>query len=161
MTAEEREAEDREHLAKQAAERDGKGKLNYLQKYHHKGAFFAGDEQDEEVQAALNRDFAGARFEDDVGDKAVLPEYMRMRDMTKLGKKGRTRYKDLRSEDTGRWGEFGGKKKEYDDLDDRFRPDDRRDGGKERTGANVAPLGERRRREDDGAGRDGKRPRLD
>lgn len=158
LTAEEREAEDREYLEKQAEEREGKGKMAFMQKYHHKGAFFQSDDQDEEVKAALNRDIAGRKFVDDAGDKSVLPEYMRMRDMTRLGKKGRTKYQDLKSEDTGRWGRFEGKKRDYDGLDDRFKPDDR--GGMDRTGANAAPVGERRRREDDG-GREEKRARYD
>lgn len=159
MTAEEREKEDREFLERQAEEREGKGKMAFMQKYHHKGAFFHGEEQDEEVQAALRRDVAGHRFEDEAGDKAVLPEYMRIRDSTRLGKKGRTRYKDLKSEDTGRWGEIGAKKRDYDGLDERFRPDERT-GGQERTGANNAPVGERRRRQDED-GRDEKRARYD
>lgn len=148
MTEEERAAEDAAHLAAQQGEREGRGKMGYMQKYFHKGAFFNadGEEQDEEVKAALNRDLAGARFEDE-GDKSVLPEYMRIRDMTRLGKKGRTRYKDLKNEDTGRWGvQVGGKKRELDDRDvrdERFRPDtDTR--GREQTGANAQPVGERR-----------------
>ncbi|KAK4505320.1 hypothetical protein PRZ48_003283 [Zasmidium cellare] len=160
MTAEEREAEDREFLEKQAEEREDKGKMAYMQKYFHKGAFFNDDDQDEEVKQALSRDIAGHKFVDDAGDKAVLPEYMRIRDMTKLGKKGRTKYKDLKNEDTGRWGQFEGKKRDFDGLDDRFRPDDKSGGGREKTGANAAPIGERRRREDDdGREVDGKRAR--
>ncbi len=162
MTAEEREAEDQVFIEGQEEEREGKAKMSYMQKYFHKGAFF-GDagEQDEEVKNALNRSFAGAKFEDETGDKAVLPDYMRIRDMTRLGKKGRTKYQDLKSEDTGRWGhDVGKKKRDYDGLDDRFRPDDPRD--RERTGANAAPVGERRQREDgDQSGRDDKRARYE
>jgi microfibrillar-associated protein 1 len=164
LTAEEREAEDKAYIEAQKDEQEGKGKMAYMQKYFHKGAFFQGDEeQDEEVKAALNRDLAGARFEDDTSSKEVLPEYMRIRDMSKLGKKGRTKYSDLKSEDTGRWGSFESKKKDYNGLDDRFKPDDPRDGGNDRTGANAAPVGERRRRENgDGQDeRDGKRARYD
>ena len=163
LTAEEREEEDRQFIEAQNEAREGKGQMSFMQKYHHKGAFFndAGDE-DEEVKAVLNRDLAGARFEDDA-DKAVLPEFMQIRDQTKLGKKGRTKYKDLKNEDTGQWGrDVGRKKREYDGLDDRFRPDDGRGGGQERTGANTAPVGERRRREDDGyRDREDKRARHD
>lgn len=160
MTAEEREAADREYIAAQEEEREGKGKMGFRQKYFHKGAFFNEDneEMDEEVREALNRDTAGRKFVDDTGDKAVLPEYMQIRDMTRLGKKGRTRYKDLKSEDTGRWGEAGGRRKgDFDGLDERFRPDEK--GGSDRTGANDVPVGERRRREDDG-GRDGEGKRV-
>lgn len=164
LTAEEREAEDKAFIEAQKDDQEGKGKMAYMQKYFHKGAFFQGDEeQDEEVKAVLNRDLAGARFVDETSSKEVLPEYMRIRDMSKLGKKGRTKYQDLKSEDTGRWGTFEGKKKGYDGLDDRFRPDDPRDGGSDRTGANAAPVGERRRRDnDEGQGeREGKRARYD
>ncbi|KXT05427.1 hypothetical protein AC578_10995 [Pseudocercospora eumusae] len=160
MTAEEREKEDREFLEKQQEEQEGKGKMKYMQKYFHKGAFFGadGEEQDEEVKAALNRDVAGRRFVDEASDKSVLPEYMKIRDATRLGKKGRTRYKDLKSEDTGSWGRFEQKKRDFDGVDERFRPDEK--SGAERTGANMAPVGERRRRDDE-AGREEKRPRYD
>jgi microfibrillar-associated protein 1 len=164
LTAQERETEDKAYIDAQKDEQEGKGKMAYMQKYFHKGAFFQGDEeQDEEVKAALNRDLAGARFEDETSSKEVLPEYMRIRDMSKLGKKGRTKYSDLKSEDTGRWGTYENKKKDYNGLDDRFKPDDPRDGGNDRTGANAAPVGERRRRENgDGQDeRDGKRARYD
>ncbi|KAI7203925.1 hypothetical protein D0869_06139 [Hortaea werneckii] len=163
MTAEEREAEDKAYIEAQKEEREGKGKMGYMQKYFHKGAFSAGAEaeQDEEVKAVLNRDLSGARYADETGDKSVLPEYMRIRDMSQLGKKGRTKYKDLKNEDTGRWGaDLGRKKREFDGVDDRFKPDDKREGGRDQTGANSMPVGERRRREDDD-GRDGKRPRYD
>ncbi|KAI7113840.1 hypothetical protein KC343_g18999, partial [Hortaea werneckii] len=102
MTAEEREAEDKAYIEAQKEEREGKGKMGYMQKYFHKGAFSAGAEaeQDEEVKAVLNRDLSSARYADETGDKSVLPEYMRIRDMSQLGKKGRTKYKDLKNEDT-------------------------------------------------------------
>jgi microfibrillar-associated protein 1 len=176
MSAEEREAEDRAFLEAQKEEREGKGKMGFMQKYFHKGAFFGGGDDDEEmdveVKAVLNRDLAGARFEDETGDKGLLPEYMRIRDMSKLGRKGRTKYKDLKGEDTGRWGDdFGRKRREREgeglderfQSDERFRPDDRRDGGGGGgTSANAIPVGERRRREgDSGGGREEKRTRYD
>lgn len=154
LTAEEREAEDQAFIEAQKEGREDRGKMGYMQKYFHKGAFFGGDrndEVDEEVANALNRDLAGAKFEDETGDKSVLPEYMRVRDMTRLGRKGRSKYKDLKSEDTGRWGaEVGRRKREFGEVqDERFRPDDERGGGgRERegpTGANSAALGERKR----------------
>ncbi|GIZ46298.1 hypothetical protein CKM354_000942800 [Cercospora kikuchii] len=162
MTEEERAAEDAEKIAKQEEEREQRGQMGHMQKYFHKGAFFDPDaEQDEEVKAALTRSIAGRKFVDEASDKTVLPEYMQIRDATKLGKKGRTKYKDLKNEDTGRWGtDIGRKKRDYDGLDDRFKPDEGRGSAYDSTGANSAPLGERRRREDDG-GRDEKRPRYD
>lgn len=162
LTAEEREAEDKAFIEAQKDEQEGKGKMAYMQKYFHKGAFFQGDdEQDEEVKAVMNRDLAGARFVDETASKEVLPDYMKIRDMSKLGKKGRTKYQDLKTEDTGRWGAYDSRKKQYDGLDDRFRPDEPRDAGKDRTGANAAPVGERRRRENDDGQGDRKRARLD
>ncbi|RMZ79877.1 hypothetical protein DV737_g3202, partial [Chaetothyriales sp. CBS 132003] len=101
LTAEEREAEDRAFLAAQKAGRDQtRGPGRVLAKYHHKGAFFRG--ADDDTEALAQRDLMGATFQDDVADKAALPEYMRVRDMAKLGRKGRTRYMDLKTEDTGR-----------------------------------------------------------
>ncbi len=79
----------------------GEEKMSYMQKYFHKGAFY----QDESKAEGLDkRDIMGTRFADDVRNRELLPKALQMRDMTKLGKKGATRYKDLKSEDTGRWG---------------------------------------------------------
>lgn len=151
LTAEERDAEDRDFLEQQKADQDGRGKMAFMQKYYHKGAFFQGDEeQDEEVKAALTRDLAGARFVDET-DKDTLPEYMRIRDMTQLGRKSRSKYKDLKAEDTGRFGDF---------REQRSRYDDGRDDGPSQTGANTAPLGIRRPRDEDDSHRDEKRARL-
>ena len=164
LTAEEREKEDREYLERQKQERDAGRSSDtqnqYLARYHHKGAFFQGDENAELLK---RRDVMGARFEDQVADKSTLPEYMRLRDMTKLGKKGRTRYTDLKGQDTGRFGEDvkrwrgsggrrpggpGGAELDTRGLDERFLPDDdRRGGGGARTGptgANASAVGSRR-----------------
>ncbi|KKF94474.1 putative protein.03 [Ceratocystis platani] len=145
LTEDERRAEDEAHLAKQQEEVDAKGQMSYMQKYHHKGAFY----QDQAETAGLaNRDLMGARFADEIEDRSILPEYLQRRDMTKLGRKGASKYKDMRSENTGRWGElterrpgegnkdtnwrnrgdFGG------NVDDRFKPDGDFRGGQ---GANA------------------------
>ena len=163
LSAAEREAEDRAHIEAQASEREGRGQAQFMQKYFHKGAFFT----DELKELGLDkRNLMNARFEDQT-NREVLPEYMQIRDMTKLGKKGGTRYKDMRSEDTGRWGDYGDdrprRNKEEYGLDERFRSDGYR--GRERdqegpSGANAKPLGERKRFGDDRE-RDGKRPRID
>ncbi|KAF3358320.1 hypothetical protein VdG1_05396 [Verticillium dahliae VDG1] len=80
-------------MARQKEEKDGKGKMGFMQKYYHKGVFFS----DEAAAAGLDkRDLAGARFADEIKDRSVLPEYLQKRDMTKLGRKGGTKYKDLR-----------------------------------------------------------------
>jgi len=156
LSKEERDVEDKEFLEGQAREREGKGEAGFLKRYYHKGAFF---QEDAEKLGLKDRDVMGARFQDEV-NREVLPEYMQVRDMTQIGRKGRTRYKDLRSEDTGRWGEFGDKRKMNDfQGDERFRPDYQRDGAGA-TGANSAPVGERRRREEDGE-RESKRLRRD
>ena len=164
LTAEEREREDKAYLEKQTTDREeNRQEASYLARYHHKGAFFQGDEAAEILK---QRDVMGARFEDQVSDKSVLPEYMRIRDMTKLGKKGRTRYTDMKTEDTGRFGDDvkrwrgsgggpnGSGRGDFDikGVDERFLPDDQRGGGTTGpTGANasaVAPRRERGRDED-------------
>ncbi|RMZ89381.1 hypothetical protein DV736_g3380, partial [Chaetothyriales sp. CBS 134916] len=145
LTAEEREAEDRDFLAHQKQARDQtRGQARVLAKYHHKGAFFRGG--DDAAEALAQRDLMGATFQDDVADKAALPEYMRVRDMSKLGKKGRTRYKDLKSEDTGRFGDYDRSRRW--DGNERFLPDrdEHEDGrnGPRISGANASALGNRR-----------------
>lgn len=40
LTAEERAAEDAAHLARQRDDKEARGKMAYMQKYYHKGAFF-------------------------------------------------------------------------------------------------------------------------
>ncbi|OBT69526.1 hypothetical protein VE03_01210 [Pseudogymnoascus sp. 23342-1-I1] len=147
LSAEERKAEDDAHIAAQTEEKGGKGKMGYMQKYYHKGAFF----QEDAKEAGLDRrDLMGARMADDVVNRELLPQALQMRDMTKLGRKGATKYRDLKSEDTGQWGRFeerrvggggrGGWGGGGGDVDERFRPDE---GG--RSGANNLPVGERRR----------------
>ncbi|KAL9109844.1 MAG: hypothetical protein Q9227_005547 [Pyrenula ochraceoflavens] len=158
LTKDEREAEDKEFLEKQKAEREqGRGKAGFLAKYQHRGAFF----QDETLQREMaRRDLMGASYEDQVRDKSALPSYLQVRDQTKVGKKGRTRYKDLRAEDTGTYGKFDDPRREKrrdentlpgDVVDERFRPDYGRDGdgegrGPRASGANAKPVGERRKR---------------
>ena len=156
LTEEERQAEDEEFLAKQKEEKEGKGTMAFKQRYLHKGAFY----QEEMKEAGLDkRDIMGSRIQDDVRNREALPEYLQLRDMSKLGRKGATKYRDMRTEDTGRWGDIGDGRKRggghYGD-DERFRPDDdrfRRD-EKSAGGANAIPLGDRkkdeRRSRDDG-----------
>jgi microfibrillar-associated protein 1 len=162
LSAAEREAEDRAFIDKQKEDRADRGDMQYMQKYFHKGAFFT----DELKELGLDqRNLMGARFEDQT-NREVLPEYMQMRDLTKLGKKGGTRYKDMKTEDTGTWGDYGDDRPRRDKggygLDERFRPDSygSRDADREgATGANAKPLGERKRFGED-RDRDSKRPRF-
>ncbi|KAL5614553.1 hypothetical protein BROUX41_004656 [Berkeleyomyces rouxiae] len=156
LTEDERRAEDESHLAKQQQEQDAKGQMAYMQKYHHKGAFY----QDQAETAGLaNRDIMGARFADEIKDRSILPEYLQRRDMTKLGRKGASKYKDMKSENTGLWGQVterrpgeGNKdtnwrnRGDFDNVDDRFKPDGDFRGG---NGANAVPLGQSQRRPDD------------
>lgn len=138
LTEEERAAEDAEKVRRQEEEKGERGKMGYMRRYFHSGAFYR-----DEAQGAglLDRDIAGARFVDEVS-KEKLPEYLQRRDMSKIGKKGATRYKDLRSEDTGTWGDFDRRGPSRWEGDERFRPErrDERDeyGAK---GANAVPLG--------------------
>ncbi len=142
LSKEDREAEDKQFLEMQKEGREGKGKMGYMQKYFHKGAFF---QSDAEAAGLDRRDIMGSRIQDDVVNRELLPEYMQIRDMTKLGRKSRTKYKDLKTEDTGKWGAFEGREKRADGtLDERFRPD-REGSGRDASGANAAPVGERRR----------------
>jgi microfibrillar-associated protein 1 len=162
LSAAEREAEDRKFIEQQQEEKGERGQMQYMQKYFHKGAFFSEELKELGVD---RRNLMNARFEDQTS-RDVLPEYMQIRDMTKLGKKGRTRYKDMKSEDTGRWGEFGDDRPRRDKgeygVDDRFKADSY--GGRDRdegaTGANAKPLGERKRFGEDND-RDSKRPRFE
>jgi len=141
LTEEERKAEDDEYIAKQKEEKDGKGKLGYMQKYFHKGAFF---QDDAKAQGLGQRDIMGSKFADDV-NRELLPQALQMRDMTKLGKKGATKYKDLKSEYTGRWGQFDDRGPRKAGLgfndDERFKPDRDRGGA---SGANSMPVAERK-----------------
>ncbi|KAL8743712.1 MAG: hypothetical protein Q9190_003959 [Brigantiaea leucoxantha] len=121
LTKEEREAEDKEFLEQQREEREGKGKMGYMQKYFHKGAFF---QDDAKTQGLDQRDIMGSRYQDDAVNRELLPEYMQIRDMTRLGRKGRTKYKDLKTEDTGKWGQYQGRDPRKDIMmDERFQSD--------------------------------------
>lgn len=173
LTAEEREHEDTEFIDQQKQEKEASRsgtEAQYLARYHHKGAFFQGDEAAEILK---RRNVMGAKFEDQVSDKSLLPEYMQLRDMTKLGKKGRTRYTDLKGQDTGRFGDDvkkwrgssdyrgagggggGGGQGEFDTrgLDERFLPDHqagRSSGRSGPTGANASSIGGRKDRDGHG-----------
>lgn len=147
LTAEEREREDREFIAKQKEEKAAsRGDTGYMKRYFHKGAFFRDDLEREGLD---KRDIMGSKFVDEVS-RETLPEYMQIRDMTKLGKKGRTRYKDLKSEDTGRFGEGFDNRRRHDFAptgvtDERFLPDRGDDRPRGPTGANASAVRERRR----------------
>ena len=143
LTEEERKREDDEFIAKQKEEKEGKGKMGFMQKYYHKGAFF---QDDAKAEGLDRRDIMGSRFADDV-NRELLPQALQMRDMTKIGKKGATKYKDLKSEDTGRWGQFDDKHRKGPggfNNDERFMPDRDRDRGGA-SGANSMPIADRKK----------------
>ena len=74
-----------------------KSKLNYLQKYYHKGAFFQDESQlnDEHI---YNRDYNLPTWEDSI-DRTKLPSIMNKR-RGNLFKKGQSKYTHLSNEDT-------------------------------------------------------------
>jgi microfibrillar-associated protein 1 len=151
LSKEEREQEDAKYIAQQKEDKDGRGETGFMKKYYHKGAFFMDDEN---TKRLAERDIMGKAFQDDV-DKSTLPEYMRIRDLNKLGKTGGTKYRDLRSEDTGRFGDEvkrwrpGDKARDADGtiggVDERFMSDrDRERLGPTSSGANATAVGARR-----------------
>ncbi|ROV89582.1 hypothetical protein VMCG_09932 [Cytospora schulzeri] len=144
LTEEERAAEDEALVARQREEKEGRGKMGFMQKYYHKGAFYQDDLKTEGLD---KRDLMGARFADEVKNRELLPQALQMRDMTKLGKKGATKYRDLKSEDTGSWGRFDDPRRQRDQWG-QYRDGDRDGdrGGAGGQGANAMPLGRRRSR---------------
>jgi microfibrillar-associated protein 1 len=153
LSKEEREREDAEYIAQQKEDKDGRGETGFMKKYYHKGAFFMDDDT---TKMLAERDIMGRSFQDEV-DKSTLPEYMRIRDLNKLGKTGGTKYKDLRSEDTGRFGDEvkrwrpGDNAKNADGtiggVDERFLSDRERERlGPTSSGANATAVRTRRPR---------------
>lgn len=153
LTTEEREQEDREFIEKQQEEREsGRGKAGFMQKYFHKGAFF---QPDAEKLGLAQRDLMGGRFADEVKNREALPEYLQVRDMTQVGRKGRTKYRDLKSEDTGRWGVESyyrsnapaSSASRFGVTDERFLSDKERErsGPSGPSGANASAVRDRRR----------------
>jgi len=90
MTEEERIQMNRMN-PKKITNKKEKGKMKYLQKYYHRGAFFM--EKEEEV---FTRDFAQPTL-DDHFDKLVLPKVMQVKN---FGRSGRTKYTHLVDQDT-------------------------------------------------------------
>lgn len=157
MTETERAEVDGAKIAAQNAAKEARGKAGFMARYHHKGAFFQAEdsgsgaggvargvgedaEREEMLREIRRRDLMGAKFQDDSA-REILPEYMQIRDMTKLGRKGRTKYKDLRNEDTGTWG-----REERRPFQSQDGYAGRREDDAGPTGANSYAVGERRPR---------------
>jgi len=88
-----RDREDREFVREQQQKKmESQGKMGFMQKFYHKGAFF----QDADIP---ERNYATAEVEDRVKNREVLPKYLQVRG-DEVGKRGRTRWTHLAAEDT-------------------------------------------------------------
>ncbi|KAF6231488.1 hypothetical protein HO173_010240 [Letharia columbiana] len=70
LSKEERDAEDKDFIEKQKEEQEGKGKMGFMQKYYHKGAFF---QDDAKAEGLDRRDIMGSRYQDD-SNRELLPQ---------------------------------------------------------------------------------------
>ncbi|KAF3217948.1 hypothetical protein TWF191_008365 [Orbilia oligospora] len=136
MDTDERLKSDLEFVAKQRQEaQDKKGKMGFMQKFYHKGAFYQDDESE-----VMTRSYATAKVEDRVVNLDVLPKALQVRSLDQLGKRGRTKWTHLAAEDTTSLGReegygFAGqamrKPKKFEDLkgvrDERFMSDRERE----------------------------------
>ncbi|SPQ93621.1 unnamed protein product (mitochondrion) [Plasmodiophora brassicae] len=97
-TARRRTMSDAEIEAEKAAARANapeKGKLKFLQRYHHKGAFY----QDKVDTELLQRDYAAPTGVDAEIDRAALPAVLQVKN---FGFASRTKYTHLADQDTSR-----------------------------------------------------------
>jgi microfibrillar-associated protein 1 len=86
-----------EEIMREKREKEGeteRGKMKYLQKYYHKGAFYTDDTKINEALATRN--FAQPTLEDKF-NKELLPSVMQVKD---FGRSGRTKYTHLVDQDT-------------------------------------------------------------
>ena len=101
LTVEQRKQEDYAYHQKVMNEHGAtqRSKINFMQKYHHKGGFFQGtDEKGVAKEKIYNRDFNEATGVDTF-NKEVLPEVMQVRG-NDFGKRGRSKWTHLTNEDT-------------------------------------------------------------
>jgi len=73
-----------------------KGKMKFMQKYYHKGAFFKDVQENDSV---FQRDFTAPTLIDREVDKSQLPKPMQVKN---FGMKGNTKYTHLADQDTSR-----------------------------------------------------------
>ncbi|GBE61700.1 microfibrillar-associated 1-like protein [Babesia ovata] len=99
MTEEERLADD-ERIDREKVPRAPRGKMLFLQKYYHKGAFFM-DKLEDGSEPLYNRDF-NAPTADDRVDKSLMPKSMQVR-RGLYGKMGQVKHTHLTAEDTTRF----------------------------------------------------------
>ncbi|KAK9376688.1 splicing factor, Prp19-binding domain-containing protein [Lipomyces chichibuensis] len=94
MDENERLKEDLARVRQQQEEKiKNRGKMGFMQKYYHKGAFY----QDMDI---LNRtDYNAEALEDDIRDKTALPKIMQVRG-DQFGKRGQSKWTHLLNEDT-------------------------------------------------------------
>ncbi len=96
LTDEQRREEDL-RLGTDESLKPSKTKLNFLQKYYHKGAFFQSDAQISK-EHVFNRDYNLPTWQDKI-DRSNLPKILQKRRGTEF-KKGQTKYTHLTNEDT-------------------------------------------------------------
>jgi microfibrillar-associated protein 1 len=70
-------------------------KINFLQKYYHKGAYYADEIQ--KVEGVNEHDWAAPVGEDKYVDRSMLPKVMQVKN---FGRSGRTKYTHLKDQDT-------------------------------------------------------------
>jgi len=70
-------------------------KINFLQKYYHKGAYYADEIQ--KVEGVHEHDWAAPVGEDKYVDRSMLPKVMQVKN---FGRSGRTKYTHLKDQDT-------------------------------------------------------------
>jgi microfibrillar-associated protein 1 len=100
-----------------------KEKRNFLQKYHHKGAFYMDEDSIKNTSTGVDgvgdvrlRSNASARDSESGFDKSALPAIMQVKN---FGMKGRTKYTHLTAEDTSARNYFDEKKEEKKHVNDK------------------------------------------
>ncbi|KAK9234818.1 splicing factor, Prp19-binding domain-containing protein [Lipomyces kononenkoae] len=94
MDEKDRLKEDLARVREQQEEKmKNRGKMGFMQKYYHKGAFY------QDMDILKRTDYNAEALEDDVKDKTALPKVMQVRG-DQFGKRGRSKWTHLLNEDT-------------------------------------------------------------